>query len=60
MADDGGLIIEAKRFRSQERHWQDALDCLVTLIRRAAQRPKVRRRTKRTQASEEQRLRTKR
>jgi ribosome-associated protein len=60
MTDEGELIIEAKRFRSQERNRQDALERLVTLIRRAAQRPKVRRWTRRTRASEERRLRAKR
>jgi ribosome-associated protein len=60
VTDEGELIIEARNFRSQERNRQDARNRLVALIRRAAQRPKIRRRTKRTRASEERRLRAKR
>ena len=57
---EGVLIIEAKRFRSQEQNRQDALDRLVALIRRAAERPKVRRPTRATLASKQRRLESKR
>jgi len=59
ITDDGIVIIEARRFRTQERNRQDALDRLVTLIRRAAVRPRKRRKTKPTQASIEHRIETK-
>ena len=60
ITDDGMLTIEAKRFRSQERNREDALNRLVNLIRQAAKPPKVRRKTKPTRASQEQRLKKKR
>jgi ribosome-associated protein len=60
MTDDGVLIIEAKRFRTQERNRQDAVDRLVELIRKAAQSPKTRRKTKPSRAAREQRIREKR
>ena len=60
MTEDGTLIIEARRYREQERNRQDAIDRLVKLIRKATEKPKPRRRTKPTQASKERRLETKR
>jgi ribosome-associated protein len=60
VTDDGVLIIEAKRFRTQERNRQDAVDRLVELIRKAAQSPKTRRKTKPSRAAREQRLGEKR
>ncbi|RLC63312.1 MAG: aminoacyl-tRNA hydrolase [Chloroflexi bacterium] len=60
LTDQGVLIIEAKRFRSQERNRQDAIGRLVELIRQAARKPKVRRKTRPTRASQERRLREKR
>lgn len=56
----GVLIIEARRHRTQERNRQDAVNRLVRLIRKAAQRPRVRRETKPTQAAQERRLQSKR
>ena len=53
---DGMLVIHASRFRSQERNRQDALDRLVGLIRKAAEKPKPRRKTKPTKASKEKTL----
>lgn len=58
--DDGVVVIEARRFRSQERNRTDALGRLVALVRRATLRPKVRRKTKPTRASKERRLEEKR
>jgi ribosome-associated protein len=55
----GILIIEARRFREQERNRQDALDRLVALIRKAAEKPKSRRKTRPTAASKERRLKSK-
>ena len=60
MTDDGVLIIEARRFRTQEQNRQDAINRLVELIRRAAQKPKTRRKTQATAASKQRRLESKR
>lgn len=57
---DGVLIVNARRFRTQERNRQDAIDRLVELLRQAATKPKQRRKTKPTRASQERRLRAKR
>ena len=53
---DGILIIQARRFRSRERNRQDAMDRLVKLIRKAAEKPKPRRKTKPSKASKERKL----
>jgi ribosome-associated protein len=60
ITEDGVLIIEAQRFRTQQRNRQDAIDRLVTLIRKAAEKPRVRRKTKPTLTSKRLRLETKR
>ncbi len=52
----GVLIIDARRYRTRERNRQDALDRLIGLIRRAANKPKARRKTKPTLASKKRRL----
>ena len=59
MTREGYLIIDARRFRTQEQNRKDAVTRLVGLIRQAAQRPKVRKRTKPTLASKERRLESK-
>ena len=59
LTQDGVLVITARRFRTQERNRQDALDRLVALIRRAAEPPTPRRPTKPTAASRERRLEAK-
>ena len=53
------LIIDARRFRTQERNRQDAIARLVALIRKAAETPKLRRKTKPTHASKKRRLEAK-
>ena len=53
------LIIDVRRFRTQGRNREDATDRLVELIRNAAQRPKIRRRTRPTLASKIRRLASK-
>ncbi len=58
--EDGILIIDARRFRTQGRNREDATDRLVELIRNAAQRPKIRRKTRPTLASKIRRLESKR
>lgn len=60
ITEDGILIIEAERYRSQEQNRQDALRRLVALFRRAAQKPKLRKKTKPTAASRQRRLAEKR
>ena len=55
----GILIIDARRYRTRQRNRQDALDRLTDLIRRAARKPKPRRKTKPTLASKERRLNAK-
>ena len=53
---EGVIVIEAKRFRTQERNREDALARLVELVRRAAETPKTRIPTRPTAASRERRL----
>jgi ribosome-associated protein len=60
ITEKGILIIEAKRFRTQERNRQDALDRLIALIRKASEKPKRRRRTKPSKGSKERLLAAKR
>ncbi len=60
ITEDGILIIDARRFRTQGRNREDATDRLVELIRNAAQRPNIRRRTRPTLASKIRRLESKR
>ncbi len=60
MTEEGVLIIEARRFRTQARNRQDAFDRMVILIRKAAEQPKIRRKTRPPAKSREQRLKTKR
>ena len=46
MTEDGVLLIEAKRYRSQEQNRLDAIQRLVTLIQKAAEPPKKRKATR--------------
>jgi ribosome-associated protein len=57
---DGVLVIDARRFRTQVRNRQDALDRLVALIRDAARPPKLRRPVKTPAAVRRKRLESKR
>lgn len=57
---DGVLVIEAQRFRTQVRNRQDAIERLIALIRKAAEKPKPRRKTRPTRRSKERRLEGKR
>jgi ribosome-associated protein len=59
ISNDGTLIIEAKRFRTQEQNRQDATRKFIALLRKASQEPKHRKKTKPTKASREKRLKTK-
>ncbi len=59
ITEDGLLIIDARRFRTQGRNREDAANRLAELIRKAAQRPKIRRRTRPTLTSKIRRLESK-
>jgi ribosome-associated protein len=52
----GILIIEARRFRTQERNREDAIARLVALIFEATQAPKPRKRTKPSAAAQAERV----
>lgn len=56
MTEDGAVIIEARRFRTQERNRGDALQRLVRLIAKAWERPAPRRPTRPTPASQKRRV----
>ncbi len=56
MTESGELIIEARRFRTREQNRLDARERLADLIRKASFRPKPRRKTKPSRASERRRL----
>ncbi len=60
MTRDGVVIITARRYRSQERNRQDALERLITLIARAAELPRVRRPTRVSAAARRRMLEAKR
>jgi ribosome-associated protein len=46
LSEKGIILIEAKRYRSQNRNIEDATQRLASLIMRAVQKPKVRKKTK--------------
>ena len=56
MTKDGVIVIQAQRFRTQERNRADAIERLVGLLREAMVRPRPRRLTKPTLASKQRRL----
>lgn len=56
---EGVLILEAKRFRTQEANREDALAKFYELIRKASEKPKTRHKTKPTRASKEERIKEK-
>lgn len=57
--EEGVLLIEASRFRSQERNREDARERLLALIAEAAVPPKPRRATKPTLGAKKRRLQAK-
>ena len=57
---EGVLVVEARRFRTQERNREDARARLAALIARAAQAPKPRLATRPTAASKRRRVERKR
>jgi len=56
---EGVLVIDARRFRTQGANRQDAVGRLVELIRKAAQKPQIRRKTRPTRTSKTRRLEAK-
>jgi len=60
VSKEGVLLLDARRFRTQERNRQDALDRFAHWIRRAAEKPKKRIKTRPTLRSKERRLEGKR
>jgi ribosome-associated protein len=56
MTKDGVIVIQAQRFRTQERNRADAIDRLVEMLKEAMVRPTPRRATKPTFASKQRRL----
>ncbi|HEY7459273.1 MAG TPA: alternative ribosome rescue aminoacyl-tRNA hydrolase ArfB [Xanthobacteraceae bacterium] len=57
---DGVIVLVATQHRTQERNRADALARLVDLLRRAAERPVPRRKTRPPKSSKRQRLESKR
>jgi ribosome-associated protein len=60
VTDDGVLVIDAREHRTQSQNREEARERLATLIRRALERPRKRRRTKPTHASRAARIAGKR
>ena len=60
MTESGELIISARRFRTQSRNREDALNRLIALIRKASHKPKPRRKRKPSLLSKLRRLDEKR
>lgn len=60
LKDDGVLVIDAHRYRSQEQNRQDAIDRLIAMIRKASQKPRMRKRTQPSVESRQKRLNEKR
>ena len=60
LTKNGVLVISARRFRTREQNRRDAIERLAGFIRKAAEIPKRRRKTRPTKASKRRRLDTKR
>jgi ribosome-associated protein len=56
LTDDGVLLIEARRFRTQERNRDDAVERLLAWIAKAWEAPRRRRATTPTKAARQRRL----
>ncbi len=56
LTNNGEIILQADRFRSQERNREDARLRLIDLLRKAAERPKPRKATRPTLASKRRRV----
>jgi len=60
VSKEGVLLIDARRFRTQERNRQDAVERLAQWIRKALEKPKKRIKTRPTLSSKDRRLEGKR
>jgi ribosome-associated protein len=60
ISKEGILVIEARRFRTQEQNRQDAIQRFLELLRKASEKPKARKQTRPSKASKEKRLQSKR
>jgi len=56
ISDEGFLVIQASRFRSQKQNREDATERLAALIRRAKAKPRKRKKTQPSRAAKERRL----
>jgi len=56
ISNEGIMVIEAKRFRTQVQNRQDAVQRFLALLRKASTESKPRKKTKPTKASKEKRL----
>jgi ribosome-associated protein len=54
--EQGEIVIDARRYRSQDRNRQDALKRLIQAVQRAARKPKPRKPSRPTRAARERRL----
>ena len=59
MTNDGILIIEAHTYRTQEKNREDAMRRFYELVKKAGEKPKIRRKTRVSRASKEARLKSK-
>jgi ribosome-associated protein len=60
MTDDGVVVIDARRHRTQAQNREDARERLADLLRQALVKPRRRRKTRPTRSSVEQRIQSKR
>ncbi len=59
MTNEGVIVIEARRYRTQDQNREDALARFSSLVRKSFEKPKPRRKTRPSAASKEKRLLTK-
>ena len=60
VTEKGELVIDARRFRTQEQNRRDAVERLIALIQKASERPRRRIKTGPTRSSKRRRLDAKR
>jgi len=58
-SNDGTIVIEAKRYRSQEKNRQDAINRLKKIVLKSLEEKKLRKTTKPTKSSSENRIENK-
>ncbi len=56
MTNEGVLVIEARRFRTQDKNREDAIARFTVLLMKSLEEPKLRRKTRPSKASKEKRL----